>query len=57
MTNCLKFLEMIEDDLLIENFFHMLNTNMGILGVIGRCKNDKYIGYAKKIKELCNTIN
>lgn len=56
ITNGFKFLEMLKDDLLIENFFNMLNTNMAILGVIGRCKNDKYIEYAKKIKELCNII-
>ncbi len=57
ITNCFNFLEMIGDDLLIENFFNMLNTNMGILGVIGRCRNAKYIEYGKKIKELCNIID
>lgn len=54
ITNCFCFIEMIEDELLLENFFNMLNRNIGILGVIGRCRNAKYIEYGKRMKALCN---
>lgn len=54
ITNCFTFMEMMDDDLLTENFFNMINTNVAILGVIGRCRNEKYIEYGKKIKELCS---
>ena len=51
ITNSFKFIEMLSDEMLLDSFFNMLNTNIAILGVIGRCKNYKYIEYGKKVKD------